>query len=61
MIDFTKDLKLLKIKKRTKCNQNREEWRRTVETAKTFKDRSCRAKEGEGTDSQILVVDFRWK
>jgi hypothetical protein len=41
--DFTKDLKLLKIKKPKKCNQNREKWRRTVGKAKTFKDRSFRA------------------
>jgi hypothetical protein len=36
--DITKDLKLLKIKNWKKCIQNREEWRRTVEKFKTFKE-----------------------
>jgi hypothetical protein len=36
--DVTKDLKLLKIENWTNCIHNRENWRRTVEKVKTFKE-----------------------
>jgi hypothetical protein len=35
------DLRIMKINNWTKCMQDRVKWKKVVETAKTFKQRSC--------------------